>query len=132
MVFLKNYTERKFSPEISSQVLESLHRNYCVSTAEHHGPMGHPFFFQSAILRGLVNPGEAIVNFCTSNVSLGNSSYPRGFVFYGDGDNAGQEYLHLPLFSAHQRMKPVFGLLAYSHENLESITMPKLRTYLSE
>jgi hypothetical protein len=91
-------------------VTESLSKNYAVSTAEHHGPLGHPFFFQSAILRGLVNPEEAIVNLCTSHVSLGNSSYPRGIVFHGDGVHAPAEYLHIPFFSAGKRMSPVFGL----------------------
>jgi len=95
---------------MADTVVKSLGKNYAVSTAEHHGPMGHPFFWQSTILRGLVNPDEAIINLCTSHVSLGNSSYPRGLVFHGDGENAPEKYLHLPFFSADKRMSPVFGL----------------------
>lgn len=68
---------------MSDSVVRSLTKNYCISTADHHGPLGHPFFFQSAILRGLVRPDEPIVNLCTSHVSLGNSSYPRGLVVHG-------------------------------------------------
>lgn len=83
---------------MADTVVKSLSENYAVSTAEHHGPMGHPFFWQSTILRGIVNPSEAIINLCTSHVSLGNSSYPRGLVFHGDGANAPLPYLHIPFF----------------------------------
>lgn len=110
-------------------VVESLRENYAVSTAEHHGPLGHPFFFQSAILRGLVNPDEAIVNLCTSHVSLGNSSYPRGIVFHGDGVHAPAEYLHIPFFPASKRMSPVFGLRSYTGESLRKCAYPKIHTY---
>jgi len=113
---LNTYLTNKFDSQLGQQVCESLGQNFCVSTAEHHGPMGHPFFFQSALLRWIVNPDTAIVNFCTSHVSLGNSSYPRGIVFHGDGPSAPEWYIHLPLFSANQRMCPVFRLSGYSEE----------------
>ena len=77
-----DYVLQNFDESIKKEI-GSLAKNYCVSTAEHHGPMGHPFFFQSALLRGLENP-DTIINLCTSHVSLGNSSYPRGLVFHGD------------------------------------------------
>jgi len=80
-----SYASREFDPSMAEKVRESLTKNYIVSTAEHMGPLGHPFFFQSALLRGLVNSDVSIVNLCTSHVSLGNSSYPRGIVFHGDG-----------------------------------------------
>lgn len=84
LAYLDTYITRKFDTHISQRVCRSLEQNYCISTAEHHGPLGHPFFFQSALLRGLVHPDTAIINFCTSHVSLGNSSYPRGMIFHGD------------------------------------------------
>lgn len=77
LAFFSSYITKKFNAELATSVTTSLDNNYCVSTADHHGPIGHPFWFQSGILRGLVRPGEAIVNLCTSHVSLGNSSYPR-------------------------------------------------------
>lgn len=100
---------------------KSLKENYAVSTAEHHGPLGHPFFFQSTILRGLIQ-NETIVNFCTSHVSLGNSSYPRGFVFHGDGNRAPDNYLHLPLFPARERMTAVFEHPSFKTENIHRLT----------
>ncbi len=128
--FLGEYLSRKFNTDISEKACESLERNYAVSTAEHHGPMGHPFFFQSAILRWFVNPEEAIVNLCTSHVSLGNSSYPRGIVFHGDGEKAPNEYLKLPFFPASQRMDPVFRHPTFTLADIEKTTLPKLKSYL--
>ena len=126
---LSEYVSWKLGDTLAHTVVESLRENYAVSTAEHHGPLGHPFFFQSAILRGLVNPDEAIVNLCTSHVSLGNSSYPRGIVFHGDGVHAPAEYLHIPFFPASKRMSPVFGLRSYTGESLRKCAYPKIHTY---
>lgn len=94
--------------------------------------MGHPFFFQSAILRGIVNPEETIVNLCTSHVSLGNSSYPRGMIFHGDGRLASKEYLTLPFFPASKRMSPVFSLSSYTQEDIQKYTFKKLTSYFRE
>lgn len=115
----------KFDAEMRQMTLKSLKNNYCVSTWDHHGPLGHPFFFQSAILRGLVGKNNAVVNFPTSHISLGNSSYPRGIIFHGDmGDTS--QYLHLPFFGAKDRMCPVYQLPSYTESNIQDYTFPKL------
>jgi hypothetical protein len=124
--FITTYTSSHFGDTVSRQVRESLCKEYCVSTADHHGPIGHPFFFQSAILRGIVQPDNAIVQFCASQVSLGNSSYPRGLLFHGDGTEKSAHYLTLPLFGSKDRMSPVYGLRAYSEENIEHYTLNHL------
>lgn len=49
--FIYHYTTSRFGDTMGHQVRDSLEKEYCVSTAEHHGPLGHSFFFQSAILR---------------------------------------------------------------------------------
>lgn len=127
---LEEHVSWKFDQDMAEKVVTSLSKNYSVSTAEHHGPMGHPFFWQSTILRGLVNPDQAIINFCTSHVSLGNSSYPRGLVFHGDGINAPLSYMHLPFFWAKKRMSPVFGLWGYTEKDINHHTFPRLDSYL--
>lgn len=127
---LEEHVSWKFDQDMADKVVTSLSKNYSVSTAEHHGPMGHPFFWQSTILRGLVNPDQAIINFCTSHVSLGNSSYPRGLVFHGDGINAPLSYMHLPFFWAKKRMSPVFGLWGYTEKDINHHTFPRLDSYL--
>lgn len=61
-------------------------------------------------------------------MSLGNSSYPRGIVFHGDGERAPREYLHLPLFPARERMMPVFGHHAFRKEDIQKAAL-LLKTY---
>lgn len=129
---LRKYVSWRFDQDMADMVITSLSENYSVSTAEHHGPMGHPFFWQSTILRGLVNPSEAIINLCTSHVSLNNSSYPRGLVFHGDGANAPHSYLHIPFFWSNKRMCPVFGLSGYTREDIKHHAFPRIDTYLHD
>lgn len=126
--FIYHYTTSRFGDTMAHQVRDSLEKEYCVSTAEHHGPLGHAFFFQSAILRGLVQPGLPIIHFCASQVSLGNSSYPRGFLFHGEGTESRKETVTLPIFGSKHRMSPVYALPGYSRDVLEQYTMPHLES----
>ena len=48
---------------------------------------GHPFFFKSALLRVITLPEIPVVNFATSHVSLGNSSYHAVWYFMVTDDN---------------------------------------------
>jgi hypothetical protein len=133
LLLFKKYTKDEFGDEIAGIVTDSLEKNYCVSTGDHQGPLGHPFFFHSALLRWLVRPYEAIVNLCASNVSLGNSSYPRGIVFHGDGENTTPgTYLHLPFFGAKDRMRPLYWLPPYWKDNVYKYILPKLEKYRKE
>ena len=130
LAFLSSYIIKKFNTELATLVTTSLDNNYCVSTADHHGPAGHPFWFQSGILRGLVRPDEAIVNLCTSHVSLGNSSYPRGFVMQSDTCHI--PHLQLPFFPASARMSPVFGYPAFREENVTQSCLSQLKKHTRE
>lgn len=130
--FLQWYVENKFGNTYAEIVITTLSRNYAVSTAEHHGPMGHPFFFQSALLRALTQPELPVINLATSHVSLSNSSYPRWLVFHGDWLSAPKEYLHLPFFSSKYRMCPVFSLPAYTRKDIEEHCIKRLKRYYME
>lgn len=125
---IESYTHWKHGMHMSKKVRESLEKNYVVATSDHHGPMGHPFFFQSSILRGLVHPAHPIINLCTSHVSLWNSSYPRGFMLQGDTKNIP---LYLPFFSASKRMSPVFSYPAFTEKDIQTYCLPKLAQHLS-
>jgi hypothetical protein len=91
--------------------------------------MWHPFFFQSALLRAISQPELPVVNFATSHVSLGNSSYPRWLVFHGDWIRAPKEYLYLPFFGSKSRMCPVFHFPAYTSEDIELHCIKRLQQY---
>ena len=155
--FIWRYVGQKFDSLMGKIVVEGLQKNYAISTAEHHGPMWHPFFFQSALLRAITRPYQPVINFATSHVSLGNSSYPRGLVFHAQNnkeerrnnkagidcsDNKQNElnqlnalnstYLRLPFFGSKLRMCPVFRLPAYTREDIENHCLWRLKFYLRE
>ncbi len=106
--------------------LESLDRqlteHYCISTAEHHGPMMHPFFVHSNLLAS-ISDLENIIVLAVGNVSLNNSSYPRGLVMH----SADGAQVNLPFFSSDERMSPVFGHRGYNNQDLA-----KLHTLVKE
>ncbi|MEI6711607.1 MAG: hypothetical protein WCK88_05490 [bacterium] len=68
--FMSDYVVQRHGIEMAESVVNAFSKNYAVSTAEHHGPMGHPFFFQSTLLRAITQPELPVVNFATSHVSL--------------------------------------------------------------
>ena len=74
---------------------------------------------------------DAIINFCTSHVSLGNSSYPRGMVFHGDGLKSPQKHLYLPLFPASKRMCPVFRLQGFTNQ-IKEVCMFRIQQYIED
>lgn len=46
---LDTYVTKRFGNNIAHKVTKSLKNNYVVSTAEHQGPLGHPFFSNRAL-----------------------------------------------------------------------------------
>ncbi len=124
--FIETYVESRFWTDKAEETVKSLLHNYTITTADHHGPLGHPFFFQSAILQALSQKNHTLIHLCTSHVSLGNSSYPRGLLFHWDGPLAPREYLTLPFFPAKDRICPVYQHAPYSWKNIEEYILVKI------
>ena len=107
---------RHFPAEAAASVAAQLQDEYMVSTAEHHGPLTHPFFVHSNLLAA-AKPRKNIIILAVGNVSLNNSSYPRGLVFHsGDGRQH-----HLPFFPWRERMASVFGQRAFNQTDLNRL-----------
>jgi hypothetical protein len=71
-----------------------LSKNYFVCTADHHGPICHPFFINSNLLLGAVleEKGFKHVNILPcANVSLNNSSFPRGLFYHSPHEHIEHE-----------------------------------------
>lgn len=69
LVFIKKYISDTFDSEMADEIEVGLENNFCVSTAGHHGPMGHPFFYHATVLRSTYT-NAPIINFNVSQVSL--------------------------------------------------------------
>lgn len=117
--FISAVTEevaKHFSADVVKSVGRQLEDEYFVSTAEHQGPFTHPFFVHSNLLAGHNNP-ENVIILGVGNVSLNNSSYPRGLIFHTPDGAAHQ----LPFFPAEERMQTVFGHRAYNALDIERL-----------
>ncbi|MEK7617520.1 MAG: hypothetical protein AAB410_00045 [Patescibacteria group bacterium] len=116
---------KHFSSEVVNSVVRQLESSYMVSTAEHHGPLMHPFFVHSNLLAAH-NGQENIIVLGVGNVSLNNSSYPRGLIFHSkDGTKH-----HLPFFPSPERMFSVFGQRAFGQNDilkLQNLIQNKVR-----
>jgi hypothetical protein len=75
--------------DIAQSAAEQLKKYYFVSTADHHGPICHPFFLNSNLIIASSYQGhddpllKHVIVLSCANISLNNSSFPRGLLFNG-------------------------------------------------
>lgn len=89
--------------------------SFTVSTADHHGPLSHPFFANNAFMESLLSEEtkqSTIFHLPCSGISLDNSSYPRGFLVH----NQKGDLVRIPLVPLKQHRRPVYGLLVTQSE----------------
>ncbi len=122
------YSKYIFGLTGATDIKKTLREQYLASTATHHGPMGHPFFFQSSLTHACIRQGD-IIHFCMSQISLGNSSYPRWICLFGKGKFQEKNYerpLLLPFFSAQERSQSMYSHKPFLPENIYSHFLPQL------
>ncbi len=84
--------EERYGKDTAWSVLRQLEKYYFVSTADHTGPLTHPFFLNSNLLTAaaIVDAKKRLLNnvivFSCANISFDNSSYPRGLLFHTNGN----------------------------------------------
>jgi hypothetical protein len=110
--------EQLFGKSVAISIASQLGKHFVVSTADHHGPVCHPSFLNANLLAATQTSAlENILVFSTANVSLNNSSVPRGLIFHNDGRHDTQ-IEQLSFFPASERQRPVFGMHAYAKTDL--------------
>ena len=118
--------EQRFGAEIRDSVINQLKSYYFVSTADHIGPIVHPFFVNSDILIALsllAHPDPVLQNIIVlgcANVSVDNHTSPRGLFFHSQVGGKLQEH-RLPFFSANTRPSSVYHLPPYGEAQLNKL-----------
>ncbi|MBP6859779.1 MAG: hypothetical protein KBC69_04150 [Candidatus Magasanikbacteria bacterium] len=115
--------ERLLGVEVAHSVERQLEQNYFVSTVDHHGPICHPFFLNANLITATPQADfnlENIIVLSCANVSLNNSSFPRGLIFHSDIGNT-QELHRLSFFPAKDSQRAVYGLEGYTQKDLTRI-----------
>ncbi len=120
--FCQEVTKR-LGETIADSAARQLEKYYFVSTTDHHGPICHPFFVSSNLIIASsyaehYDPvlRNVIVLAC-ANVSLNNSSFPRGLLFHSD--IASSQLQRLSFFSAKSRRCPVYKFRSYERSDIE-------------
>ncbi len=120
-------TAKRVGADIALSATKQLEQYYTVSTADHHGPICHPFFLNSNLVAAApyvdaTDPllQNVIVLPC-GNVSLNNSSFPRGILFtaLGTGGNAKQQKLSFLPSNSHAYT--IFGFRPYQKQEVEKM-----------
>lgn len=118
-VFLK-VTTNILGETLATEALTSLKQTHFVDTADHHGLLCHPFFWNfDALKSGLritEKPKTQIV-LTVGNISPNNTSFPRSLFFH----NQHLDLQKIHFLSLKHRRKPLYGSTPLSREQITTI-----------
>ncbi len=114
--------------EVAESVVKQLKKYYFVSTADHHGPICHPFFLSSNLVTAATfdeHPDPVLKNVVVlscANVSMSNSSFPRGLMFTGANQGKTKSW-QLGFFSnsSEVRGSRVYGFGPYALDAISKV-----------
>ncbi len=118
--------EKLLGAEVAAKAAKQLEKYYYVSTADHHGPITHPFFINANLLLAapyaeLNDPDlQYVIVLACASISFRNSSFPRGLLFHNPLQ-AQSEPDRVAFFPASMRACPVFNWRAYTAAEIEAI-----------
>ncbi len=122
----KRETAKLLGKEVASSAAEQLKKHYLVSTADHHGPICHPFFINSNIAMAapyMESKDDSLKNIIVlayANISFDNSSFPRGLMYTTFSKGTTRKH-QLPFFPRSVRPCPVFGFRGYTLSDMERL-----------
>lgn len=111
---------RILGKDVAIRATRDLEACWYVSTADHHGPLTHAFFGNSAIMHSYVAKTagrSSVVVLPCGGVSINNSSFPRGFLLH---DVAIRE-VRLHLVSRTKSGQPVYSRAPYGERECASL-----------
>ena len=128
IVSFRQVVARVLNTKIADEAAVQLKKYYFVSTADHHGPICHPFFLNSHLVSSItcaeVNQNDWKYNIALScaNVSFSNSSFPRGLLFHTEAEDKIKMH-QLGFFpnTSEVRQARVFNYRPYGQEEIEKV-----------
>ena len=109
-----------FDARLTTELTDELKKNFFASTADHGGPICHPFFTNAFFARALdahSQSKELVLTLPCSGVSLDNSSFPRGLFFHDK--NLHPVRLHIK--SLAERHDSIYSASPYTKEDIAHI-----------
>lgn len=120
---VNNQAKRLFGKEAAEEIVRQMNKLFLVSTSDHHGPVTHPFFVNSnlALSIPIIKSDDPdltkIIVFSFGNVSLNNSSYPRGLVFNSTVEDK-VNFIKVPFFPDKLKMGTILAMRPFTAEDL--------------
>lgn len=120
----KEEVAKRLGDEIAEGAARQLENYYFVSTTDHHGPLLHPFFINGNLAAAapyfeMADPLlKYVIVLPCANISLNNSSYPRGLIF-NSCKNGKITFHRIPFFPANMRLCPVYNFRPYTKEDID-------------
>lgn len=117
---------KRLGTQIAKEATDQLRKYYYVSTADHHGPLCHPFFLNSNLIASapLFEKQDPVLKnvivLACANISFDNSSFPRG-LFFNSYANGMVERHELPFFPRSVRPRPVYKYGPYGTDGIDKI-----------
>jgi len=125
LAVFRRYTAGLLGRDVSNAATQQLKKHYFLSTADHHGPVTSPFFINGNLVTAVPYFGypdpllKYIIVLSCGNVSLGNSSYPRGLLFTAYAKDKIINH-KVSFFPASDRLCPVFDFRAYTEDDIKN------------
>lgn len=117
---------KSLGAEVADSAVEQLRQHYYVSTADHHGPICHPFFLNSNLMASApyfeyADPVlKNVIVLACANVSLNNSSFPRGLIFNSFGNGKIQTH-RLSFLPSNAHSSTVYNFRPYTSDEVKKI-----------
>ncbi len=118
--------EERFGTTIADSVTKQLRKYYFVSTADHLGPLSHPFFVNSNLLTAVTMLSHSdpllknIIVLGCANIAYNNSSFPRGLLFNNYINN---QYIlqRLTFLPAKPNPHIIYSMPSYNPDSLKKL-----------
>lgn len=123
---ISEVVEERLGKKTAESVVRQLEKYYFVSTADHTGPITHPFPLNSNLLTGAAiathtDPNlENVIVLSCANISVDNSDFTRGIFFHNYKDGKLQTH-KLGFYTSNYRPPSVYTLPAYTKVEVDKI-----------
>lgn len=122
----KKEIARLYGEKVATEAAAQMSAYYFASTADHVGPTVHPFFLNSNLIISAAYDEcpdsllRYVIVLSCANVSLGNSSFPRGLLFTSDRPGS-PKILRLSFLPSTAHSASVYNFRAYTEREIQKV-----------
>lgn len=121
----KTYTAELLGDEVARLAASQLEEYPYVSTADHHGPLMHPYFLNSNLVNAFQSQQQnknlpCVIALSCASVSLNNSTFPRGLI-YNTNKEGVASIRKLSFLPSNMHASALYNFRAYNSAELNKV-----------